>query len=636
MPSVTTLYPTVNGGATTSISPTSAAAQAAIDAQEDRDAVEAIRDDMASTTSLAYREFTDQTAAPANPSGDNLRLYFLHNEAYVAAATGTKGAPYKIPSYATGAITVSPTDDWLDIITNHAGGSVVTFTDGTYDFGGTSWSPENTNSLLYAQNIGGAIFENFRLVTHGKRVVLSGFDITPPDDGSYLFFVQGGSDISFYDCCVDISAFANTIDTLGLTKNSFLEIRASTRDSEWTMGDRITTQILDIDSTSAPKFVGNLTTKRVKFTHSSNISGIIVDASCGILTGTELYKTGGQAGNAIVLRRSSGLYLANNCVIDGYANGFRASSGSSGVTESTTFNNNAKALYRDEGGRIYKKDNNVFTSNTADEYDAPSSGTLSFPGPVTISERLGIGTFSPETALEIEANAVETAVFTASITNRAGGTGRTLDVTAVTSGTIAAGDRVYGFTIDGVEFNTIILPFGTTVDSAATTGTGGIGTYAVTNAQNVSSSSMRSVSGGTNVIRITNLDTASEIASIIGALEFYGSDASTATAGIKAYIAAVAQSASSDAALLFGVADNVSTQQAKEVARFDRDGNFGIGTKIPTRLLDVNDNGIRIRSSKTPSSASDTGNAGDICWDSSYIYVCTATNTWKRVAIATW
>jgi hypothetical protein len=38
----------------------------------------------------------------------------------------------------------------------------------------------------------------------------------------------------------------------------------------------------------------------------------------------------------------------------------------------------------------------------------------------------------------------------------------------------------------------------------------------------------------------------------------------------------------------------------------------------------------------TPSSASAAGAAGTICWDSSYIYVCVATNTWKRVAIATW
>ena len=37
-----------------------------------------------------------------------------------------------------------------------------------------------------------------------------------------------------------------------------------------------------------------------------------------------------------------------------------------------------------------------------------------------------------------------------------------------------------------------------------------------------------------------------------------------------------------------------------------------------------------------PASASSTGEAGDVIWTADYIYVCTATNTWKRVAIATW
>lgn len=44
---------------------------------------------------------------------------------------------------------------------------------------------------------------------------------------------------------------------------------------------------------------------------------------------------------------------------------------------------------------------------------------------------------------------------------------------------------------------------------------------------------------------------------------------------------------------------------------------------------------VRARST-VPSSASDTGIAGEIAYDSSYIYICTATNTWKRVGIATW
>jgi hypothetical protein len=38
----------------------------------------------------------------------------------------------------------------------------------------------------------------------------------------------------------------------------------------------------------------------------------------------------------------------------------------------------------------------------------------------------------------------------------------------------------------------------------------------------------------------------------------------------------------------------------------------------------------------TPASATAAGTAGTITWDSSYVYVCVAANTWKRVAIATW
>lgn len=36
-----------------------------------------------------------------------------------------------------------------------------------------------------------------------------------------------------------------------------------------------------------------------------------------------------------------------------------------------------------------------------------------------------------------------------------------------------------------------------------------------------------------------------------------------------------------------------------------------------------------------PASASSTGTAGQIAYDSDYFYVCTATNEWKRVAIST-
>jgi len=56
----------------------------------------------------------------------------------------------------------------------------------------------------------------------------------------------------------------------------------------------------------------------------------------------------------------------------------------------------------------------------------------------------------------------------------------------------------------------------------------------------------------------------------------------------------------------------------------------------PTAQLDINNNTIRLRNSRTPASATASGNRGDICWDTNYIYVCVATNTWKRTAISTW
>jgi hypothetical protein len=76
-------------------------------------------------------------------------------------------------------------------------------------------------------------------------------------------------------------------------------------------------------------------------------------------------------------------------------------------------------------------------------------------------------------------------------------------------------------------------------------------------------------------------------------------------------------------------------------------GNVGIGTTSPDAALtvvgtgkftafQVNGDRIRVGTAKTPASATDTGTTGEICWDTSYVYVCTATNTWKRSAISTW
>ena len=50
----------------------------------------------------------------------------------------------------------------------------------------------------------------------------------------------------------------------------------------------------------------------------------------------------------------------------------------------------------------------------------------------------------------------------------------------------------------------------------------------------------------------------------------------------------------------------------------------------------ANSREIPIITNKTPASAGASGVKGEIAWDSSYLYVCVADDTWKRVAISTW
>lgn len=38
----------------------------------------------------------------------------------------------------------------------------------------------------------------------------------------------------------------------------------------------------------------------------------------------------------------------------------------------------------------------------------------------------------------------------------------------------------------------------------------------------------------------------------------------------------------------------------------------------------------------TPATASSAGTAGEIAYDANYVYICVATNTWKRASLATW
>lgn len=60
----------------------------------------------------------------------------------------------------------------------------------------------------------------------------------------------------------------------------------------------------------------------------------------------------------------------------------------------------------------------------------------------------------------------------------------------------------------------------------------------------------------------------------------------------------------------------------------------GIFTDTPAATLDVNGT-FRI-SSSAPATSTSPGVAGQIAWSQTHVYVCVATNTWKRSALSTW
>ena len=45
---------------------------------------------------------------------------------------------------------------------------------------------------------------------------------------------------------------------------------------------------------------------------------------------------------------------------------------------------------------------------------------------------------------------------------------------------------------------------------------------------------------------------------------------------------------------------------------------------------------LTLLGARTITTATDTGTAGEVCWDADYLYVCVGVDTWKRTALTTW
>lgn len=62
---------------------------------------------------------------------------------------------------------------------------------------------------------------------------------------------------------------------------------------------------------------------------------------------------------------------------------------------------------------------------------------------------------------------------------------------------------------------------------------------------------------------------------------------------------------------------------------------YGEATTSSTAwLLCTKGDTVRVCSARVPSGPSASGLAGEICWGSDYIYICVATNSWKRAPLS--
>jgi len=202
---------------------------------------------------------------------------------------------------------------------------------------------------------------------------------------------------------------------------------------------------------------------------------------------------------------------------------------------------------------------------------AEPQATLDVHGDALIKERLQIGETqggTTQAALDIRGNNAESGNFIASVS--AG----VMNVTSVNGATLAVGDVIYS--ANAIPANTFIKSFDT--------GSGGIGTYNLSQSFDLGSVTLRNSPKGSLTASFTNADTSLRAGQPLGIIEF--NDADSSNDGAKGFLVCGSQDTTPSSYLAFGTNHTGQGEHAREVARLDEDGNFLLNTIISNSALD--------------------------------------------------
>ena len=300
------------------------------------------------------------------------------------------------------------------------------------------------------------------------------------------------------------------------------------------------------------------------------------------------------------------------------------------------------------------------TDSTTAVQITKADGTTSILNVDSTNGRVGVGTSSPAYPLDVTGTMRSTGQILAAGTLASGALAATTTATLSTAaadqfgtmttfdtGTTAVNNQRFGtFTqltgaYTGNTFNIASYVSNSTQGTGIAAASGGPANYGLYNqtsgttaGDNVGLMGLAQNSTGRNfgVLGICNVGGTTNIG--VNAYVSTG----TNKIGVNSYIGAAAYPTPTDTACFVGDNSNatgnifIGKNSGSVVYVVSKTGSVGIGTASPTTQLDVSGNSIRVRTSQSPASGASCA-GGEIAWDTGYIYICTAANTWKRAAL---